>query len=135
MTAAGRRGVVLNNASVSSVVGGLASHAYAASKHAVVGLTKNAAAELGQYGIRVNCISSYMYASALAVNAMNKEKKDLEAWISSMVNLKGAVLTADDVAKAALFLSSDETKYVSGHNFIIDGGLTTINNNFGLFKQ
>nr|XP_011459908.1 PREDICTED: secoisolariciresinol dehydrogenase-like [Fragaria vesca subsp. vesca] len=42
-------------------------------------------------------------------------------------NLKGAVLTAEDVAEAVLYLGSDESKYVSGHNLVVDGGYTIVN--------
>lgn len=52
-----RRGSIITTASVCGIIGGVASHAYTCSKHAVVGLTKNTAVELGQYGIRVNSVS------------------------------------------------------------------------------
>ena len=59
------RGSIITTASICSTVGGTASHAYTSSKHGVVlvGLMRNAAVELGQYGIRVNCVSPYVIAS------------------------------------------------------------------------
>ncbi|XP_031737585.1 secoisolariciresinol dehydrogenase-like [Cucumis sativus] len=51
--------LIISTGNVASNMGGAASHAYTCSKHAVVGLMKNAAGELGQFGIRVNCLSSY----------------------------------------------------------------------------
>ncbi|CAD5178109.1 unnamed protein product [Musa acuminata subsp. malaccensis] len=137
--AAGRQrrpgGSIINNGSVGSVIGGVAPHAYIASKHAVVGLTRSAAAELGQHGIRVNCISPFAYATALACDFVHMDAERLEEWIGGIGNLKGPVLRAEDVAHAAVYLGSDESGYVSGHNFVIDGGFTTANNAFGLFKQ
>ncbi|RWR85228.1 Short-chain dehydrogenase/reductase SDR [Cinnamomum micranthum f. kanehirae] len=130
-----KRGSIINNGSISSVIGGIASHAYVASKHAVLGLTKNAAAELGQYGIRVNCISSFVLASSLTTNFISKDDNEIESWARRLANLKGVVLTAEDLALAALYLGSDESGYVSGHNFVLDGGFSIVNPSFGLFKQ
>ncbi|XXG73448.1 hypothetical protein AAC387_Pa07g2362 [Persea americana] len=130
-----KQGSIINNGSISSVIGGVASHAYVASKHAVLGLTKNAAAELGQYGIRVNCISSLALASSLTTNFISKDDNEIDSWAQSLANLKGVVLTAEDLALAALYFGSDESGYVSGHNFVLDGGFSIVNSSFGLFKQ
>ncbi|KAJ8476490.1 hypothetical protein OPV22_020217 [Ensete ventricosum] len=137
VAAAGRRpgGSIINNGSVGAVIGGVAPHSYVASKHAVVGLTKSAAAELGQHGIRVNCISPFAYATTLACEFIHMDAERLEEFIGGVGNLKGQVLRAKDVAHAAVYLGSDESGYVSGHNFVIDGGFTTANTAFGLFKQ
>ncbi|KAK6935663.1 Short-chain dehydrogenase/reductase SDR [Dillenia turbinata] len=64
-----RSGCIISTASVTGVMGGLGPHAYTASKHAIVGLTKNAACELGKYGIRVNCISPFGVATSMLINA------------------------------------------------------------------
>nr|CAD1841877.1 unnamed protein product [Ananas comosus var. bracteatus] len=64
-----RSGCIISVASVAGVLGGLGPHAYTASKHALVGLTKNAACELGAHGIRVNCISPFGVATTMLVNA------------------------------------------------------------------
>ncbi|MED6119993.1 hypothetical protein PIB30_016793 [Stylosanthes scabra] len=127
-----RKGSIVNVGSVSSSVGGVATHAYTSSKHGLVGLTKNVAAELGKFGIRVNCLSPYFVA-----NDSGKEffKLDDEGCLNVYSNLKGVHLLEEDVAQAALYLASDESKYVSGHNLAIDGGFTTINPMFGLFSQ
>ncbi|RVX11976.1 Secoisolariciresinol dehydrogenase [Vitis vinifera] len=71
-----KKGVILFTSSVASVTSGESPHAYTMSKHAVVGLTKNLCVELGQHGIRVNCISPCAIATPLLRNAMGLEKKN-----------------------------------------------------------
>ncbi|OMO83205.1 Short-chain dehydrogenase/reductase SDR [Corchorus olitorius] len=121
------RGSIIITASVCSVVGGIASHAYTSSKHGVVGLMRNAAVELGKYGIRVNSVSPYVVATPLAKDFF---KLDDEGVHGVYANLKGAILEPQDVAGAALYLGSDESKYVSGLNLIVDGGFTVTNAGF-----
>ncbi|GLJ27385.1 hypothetical protein SUGI_0537480 [Cryptomeria japonica] len=130
-----RKGCIISTASIAGSIGGNAPYAYTASKHAVIGLTKNGAAELGKYGIRVNCISpSYVTTGLLMESLGKKDKGEAEVWISSISNLKGVVLKEEDIAQAALFLASDESKFISGHNLVVDGGFSVVNHNGGLYR-
>ena len=92
-----------------------------ASKHAVVGMAKNLSVELGQYGIRVNCVAPFATATPLLTNALGKmEKNKVEDVVSSVANLKGVVLEPEDIVEATLYLGSDKSKYVSGLNLVVD---------------
>ncbi|GJZ83936.1 secoisolariciresinol dehydrogenase-like protein [Tanacetum coccineum] len=117
-----RSGSIISMASTASNIGGVTTHAYTCAKHAVVGLTKNMAVELGQFGIRVNCLSPSVMATPMATNFLGLYGEDFENKVNLTTNLKGVTLTVDDVAKTALFLVSDEAKYISGQNLFIDGG-------------
>uniref|UniRef100_A0A7N0U9W0 Uncharacterized protein n=1 Tax=Kalanchoe fedtschenkoi TaxID=63787 RepID=A0A7N0U9W0_KALFE len=129
-----RAGSIISSASVSSCVGAAASHAYTASKHAVLGLTRNAAVELGQFGIRVNCLSPYAMVTPLATKFVGLSDDLFEAMMESRGNLKGRTLRVDDVANAALYLASDEAQFVSGHNLAVDGGFTVGNPSLKMFQ-
>ncbi|CAN0838193.1 Secoisolariciresinol dehydrogenase (Fragment) [Linum grandiflorum] len=120
------RGNILLTASSTTASYGLAPHSYTASKQAVVGLTKNLCVELGEFGIRVNCISPYAVATELSKEVTGLDGKAFEDVFVEKGNLKGRVLRAKDVAEAALNLVSDESNYISGLNLLIDGGYSLI---------
>ncbi|KAF5763927.1 putative secoisolariciresinol dehydrogenase [Helianthus annuus] len=129
-----RAGSIISTASNASNIGGVATHAYTCAKHAVTGLTKNLAVELGQFGIRVNCLSPYAVATPIATNFLEMDSEAVENKANLLANLKGVTLKADDIAKAALFLVSDEAKYISGQNLFIDGGFGIVNPSFSMFQ-
>ncbi|CAI0391629.1 unnamed protein product [Linum tenue] len=104
------------------IISGDLSYAYKASKHAILGLNNNLTVELGKYGIRVNTISPYGVATPMVTSGMQMDKKAAEEFMSAAGNLRGAILEPEDVARAALYLASDDAKYVSGLNLIVDGG-------------
>jgi NAD(P)-dependent dehydrogenase (short-subunit alcohol dehydrogenase family) len=121
-------GVILNTSSVGGLQGGLGPHIYGAAKGAVVALTKNVAAELGAWSIRVNAIApgkilTPMNAANLVgdPDAMDEAREAFR----TRTPLRGRIGEATDIAHAALWLASDDAGFVSGHVLVVDGGLTT----------
>ncbi|KAF3441604.1 hypothetical protein FNV43_RR15519 [Rhamnella rubrinervis] len=106
-----KRGSIIFTSSVASVILGDVPHTYAASKHAVAGLTKSLCVELGRHGIRVNCISPFGVATPLLRKDLGGAGKEVvEDLVSEVANLKEAKVEAEDVAQAAVYLGSDESK-------------------------
>lgn len=121
-------GSIISMSSTAGVMGGLGPHAYAAAKHAVVGLTKNAAAELCRFGIRVNCIAPASMLTPMVAFAHSGDHTNMEgtrAELAETSPLIGRPGLATDVANAALWLASDESGYTSGHTLGVDAGFTT----------
>ncbi|KAF7141615.1 hypothetical protein RHSIM_Rhsim06G0213500 [Rhododendron simsii] len=108
-------------------------------QHGLVGLVRAAASEFGKHGIRVNCVSPYFVATPLVMPGMSaagiEDPSAAEALASSAGNLKGIALKANHVAEDALFLASDESVFVSGHNLAIDGGFTVVDNSIATLMQ
>ncbi|GKV26691.1 hypothetical protein SLEP1_g35947 [Rubroshorea leprosula] len=83
------------------------------------------------FNYRVNCISPYGVATPLTTTVLGIKHEEIEKMMYSIANLKGVTLKAEDIANAALYLASDEGRYVSGHNLLIDGGRTHVGVRFG----
>ncbi|KAL5975048.1 hypothetical protein ACLOJK_031724 [Asimina triloba] len=119
------KGSIICTASVLGSIGSELRADYAMSKHAVLGLMRSASMELGKHGIRVNCVSPYAVATPLLCEANGMEwgrgELGLEKTYSDKTRLKGVVLKAKHIADAVLFLASDQSAFVSGHNLVVDG--------------
>ncbi|XP_052174716.1 (-)-isopiperitenol/(-)-carveol dehydrogenase, mitochondrial-like [Diospyros lotus] len=115
------RGSIVCTASVAASTGTQRRTDYVMSKHAVLGLVRAASRQLGEHGIRVNCVSPYAVATPLLCRSHRKEAEEVEKAFEPMVPLKGIVLQVEHVAEAVLFLASDESVFVSGHDLVVDG--------------
>eukprot|EP00249_Psilotum_nudum_P003958 c17475_g1_i1 orf=694-1386(+) len=123
-----KRGSIVCTGSIASVVGGKGPHSYTISKSAIIGLVKCASVELRAHGIRLNMVSPDGVATPLFAHAIQALEnltctpELVQQKIQTMSLLPGRCLNALDVAQAALFLASDESGYISGHNLLIDCG-------------
>ncbi len=121
-------GSIISMSSTAGIMGGLGPHAYCAAKHAVVGMTKNLAAELGAFGVRVNCIAPSGMATPMVANVLWGDHHNLDATVTALAEtspLKGRAGLPEDVANAVLWLASDESGYTSGLTLTVDAGTTT----------
>lgn len=122
-------GSVVNAASVGGVVGAPGLCAYAASKHAIIGLTRTTAAEVAQFGLRVNAIcpsaiQTRMIDSLASIYAPDDPDTARDQFIAR--NPTGRYGLPEEVAQVVLFLSSDAASFVNGEALMIDGGRTAV---------
>ncbi|MEW6751328.1 MAG: glucose 1-dehydrogenase [Candidatus Latescibacterota bacterium] len=115
-------GSVINTASFVALMGAATPQiAYTASKGAVLALTRELAVVHAREGIRVNALCPGPLRTELLMNYLNTEEKKRRRLVHVPVGRFGE---AEEVAQAALFLASDESSYITGTDFMVDGGLT-----------
>ncbi len=131
-----KTGVILSTSSTAGILGGLGPHCYTACKHAVIGLTKSVASELAQHHVRVNAISPGNTATAMTSAVMSGDPATLDITMQHIASTSplGIAGLPIDIANAALYLASDEARYITGHTLVVDSGQTVIGGN-GRFHQ
>ena len=132
--AAHKSGSIINVASINGTRAGLGGHYYSAAKAAVIHLTRCAAVELGEKGIRVNSISPGPIATGIFGKGAGIEPDEADERPDYAEAALGAVLprwqplpyvgTPDDVAEATLFLASGASRMITGHDLVVDGGIS-----------
>jgi NAD(P)-dependent dehydrogenase (short-subunit alcohol dehydrogenase family) len=121
MARQGRGGKVVNFGSTSGMLGRTDGIAYAAAKGGVINLTRALAVQLSPYKIRVNCVVPNRSGSPVGYD-------DNVSGSRTFQNLAGRLGTAEDQAKAALFLVSDDSDFIYGHPLVVDGGVVATAN-------
>lgn len=114
-------GAMVNISSVAGLRGGGTAIAYTASKWAVRGMTKTGAQYFGPHGIRVNSIHPGLIETPM-LHQLPGMDADPERYVQRIP--MGRIAEADDVAKLALFLASDDSSYINGAEVTVDGGMT-----------
>jgi NAD(P)-dependent dehydrogenase (short-subunit alcohol dehydrogenase family) len=127
-------GSIINTASINGVRAGFAGLDYSTAKAAVIHLTRCAAVELGERGIRVNSLSPgpvltgiFGKGAGLDGDVADQEPDVMQSAFAEILPtwqpLRG-MATTDDIAQAAVFLASDASRFVNGHDLVVDGGIT-----------
>lgn len=116
-----RFGRIINITSIVGVMGNAGQANYAASKAGLIGMTKSVAAEVASRGITANCIAPGFITTPMT-NKLNEEQKN--KMLSAIPT--GAFGTPADIASACLFLSSNESSYITGQTLHINGGMLMV---------
>ncbi len=112
---------VINTGSILSSYGDAGLVAYATSKHAVLGLTRALAAELGPDGITVNCVQPGAIATGMTRPMFEQNPLSLDYYVGRSV--LGRIGQPEDIADVMAFLASDDARFITGQGILIDGGV------------
>ncbi|CAI9773749.1 unnamed protein product [Fraxinus pennsylvanica] len=127
MVEKGVKGTIVCTASVvaTNCKGGTNMTDYVMSKHAILGLVRAASQQLGVHGIRVNCVSPSAIATGMAAKT-GLTSEGVQMAFGPFTPLKGIALTVNHIADAVLFLASNNSAFVTGHDLVVDGGLISL---------
>lgn len=116
------QGAIVNCASIAGLRGYRGLSAYVASKHGIIGLTKTAALECAQQGIRINAVCPGAIKTAM-IDRLTGHQKEVEAQFAAQEPM-GRLGQPEEVAQAVLWLCSNQASFITGHALTVDGGWT-----------
>jgi NAD(P)-dependent dehydrogenase (short-subunit alcohol dehydrogenase family) len=117
MLAQGGGGAIVNTASIAGLIGLATSAHYVAAKHGVVGLTKSAAIEYAQDGIRVNCVNPGYIQTPMTRETMEERFDEIMAKVP--VRRLGV---PEEIAEAVVWMCSEKASFMTGASHVVDGG-------------
>jgi NAD(P)-dependent dehydrogenase (short-subunit alcohol dehydrogenase family) len=127
-------GSIINTASINGLQAGMVGVGYSTAKAALIHMSRCAAVALGEKGIRVNCISPGPVLTGIFAKASGLSDAESDENLQAAHHAFAAMLpkwqplpgmaTPDDIAEAAAFLASDASRFITGHNLVVDGGIT-----------
>ncbi|MBI5441076.1 MAG: SDR family oxidoreductase [Deltaproteobacteria bacterium] len=115
------KGAIVNTSSAAGLVGAPSNPAYPASKHGVVGITKSTALEFARSGIRVNCVCPGPIRTGMFESLVSASPEIVDLMEAKVP--MGRAGRPEEVARAAIWLCSDEASYITGHALAVDGGI------------
>ena len=118
-----KSGVIINISSVAGIRGGLASPAYTAAKHGLIGLTGDLAAKYSKDGIRSIAICPGMIKTNMTKDLLEDQSDQTKSIVDGIP--MGRVGEPEEIGKLALFLASEDSSYITGTHIVIDGAMTT----------
>lgn len=117
------KGAIVNNASIAGLVGFQGSPAYVASKHGLVGLTKNVALDYAKQGIRVNAVCPGVIHTPMIDRFTKEDPRVLEQFTAAKP--MGRIGKPEEIAETVVFLCSEGASFITGQALAIDGGWVT----------
>lgn len=119
-------GKIVNICSIASICATAGGPAYTASKHAILGLTRQLAHEYGKKGIRTNAICPGAVITGLCPREIIENPDDIrKPYVEKLLSVPaGRVGEVEDIANAALFLCTEESSFMYGQHLVLDGGWT-----------
>jgi NAD(P)-dependent dehydrogenase (short-subunit alcohol dehydrogenase family) len=125
-------GSIINVGSMAGIRGGVSGHIYSATKGAVLALSRSAGAELGEKGVRVNCLSpgaivTGIFAKAAGVEGSKADRLTdvIKSAFASAQTIPRAGMPTD-IAQAAVFLAGDGSSFINGQDIVVDGGHSSV---------
>lgn len=116
-------GCILSLSSLAGVIGGVGPHVYSVAKAGVIALTRGAASELAQHGVRVNAVAPGLVVTPL-VDKVYGDRESAQRGAAEKSPL-GSATGPEEIAETLCYLASDEARHVSAHTLVVDSGVST----------
>lgn len=117
-----RSGVILSLSSLAGVCAGMGPHVYSVAKHGVIALSRTAASELSQYGVRVNAIAPGLVVTPLVDQVYGTREATIDN--ASQSSPLGSAAMPSEIAQSLVYLASDEARHITAHALVVDSGVS-----------